>query len=164
MDGGDVFVVQLRRALGLLLQAVTESGIPAVFQTDHFDCDSPSEQAVLCKEHLAHGAAAESCLNRKTIDAAAGQIADWGLQHGKPANETRNCMPATDCVAAGWRAMSLLRTRGVRESRELRVLGKSEAYSEGSADAVTRGGETSQVFLRFYAFYVLSSDGDRQRV
>jgi hypothetical protein len=81
------------------VQAVKESSITAVLKTDHFDCDLPSEQAVLGKEHFARSATTESCLNNKTIGAAACQIADWRLQHGNL--PTKNYIPATDCVAAG---------------------------------------------------------------
>src|ERR1700756_2275058 len=100
-----------------------ESGILAVLKPDHFDCDSPPEQAVLSKKHFTHSAAAEFCFNDKTIDAAAREIADsCRLLHGTC--RRTNCMPATDCVAAGQRAMSLLPARWrLRESVKLWVLG-----------------------------------------
>jgi hypothetical protein len=79
---------------------MVENGIPAVLKPDHFDCDLPPEQAVLSKKNLAHGAAAEFCFDNKTIDADAGEITgSYRLLHGTPANERKNCMTTTDCVA-----------------------------------------------------------------
>src|SRR6476646_8315168 len=116
VDSGNVRVIQLRCALGLLLHAMMKGGILATIEPDYFERDSPFEQAVLRKEHLSHGAAAEFCLNHKTISAVAGEIADfYRFLHGLPGQRTKE-LPARNGLRGRWLAVtSLLQASCVRK-------------------------------------------------
>src|SRR5712671_1456520 len=105
-----------------------ESDILAVLQPDHFDCDPPPEQAVFSEKHLAHGPTAESCLNDKTIDAAAREIAaPYRLLHGITRQRTKE-LHARIGLRGRWLASCLsygCRDRSAESYEKKRVLGKS---------------------------------------